>query len=56
MFADCVRNRNETIRVAVSGQSAPSPRLCTAGNIIIIQLPAVVGGSEAVPTLDSAVT
>lgn len=54
MMFSCVQNRKHYI--PVSDYSARSPHLCRLSIIILIQLPAAVGGSEATLMLDSAMT
>ncbi len=54
MMFSCVQNREHYI--SVSDYSAPSLHLCRLSIIILIQLPAAVGRSEAALMLDSAMT
>ncbi len=54
MFFGCVQNRKHYI--SVSDYPARSLHLCRLSIIILIQLPAAVGRSEAGLMLDSAMT
>jgi hypothetical protein len=56
MLISCVQNSRESFCFTAIDHSVQSPCLCQITISILIRLPAAVGGSEAIPMLDSVMT